>query len=67
MREHGIVDIKIRSLELDELKRIQGFPEDYILCGGKTKAMRYIGNSVCPKQAKANSDALYNGYVQSIQ
>jgi len=61
MRTHGITDVLIRSLELDELKRIQGFPDDYILEGGKTRAMKYIGNSVCPGQARANAESLYEG------
>lgn len=60
MRENGITDIKIRSLEVDELLRIQGFPEDYVLKGGKTRAKKYIGNSVCPPMAKAISRALFD-------
>lgn len=63
MRENGITDIKIRSLELDELKRIQGFPNDYILCGGKTRAMKYIGNSVCPEQSEALGKSIYKGII----
>lgn len=42
----GIVDIKMRMLEVDELLRIQGFPEDYVLKGGKTKQKWFIGNAV---------------------
>lgn len=61
MCEHGITDIKIRSLEVDELLRIQGFPETYILKGGKTRAMKYIGNSVCPPMAQAIAQALFEG------
>lgn len=33
MAFHGIVDIKMRMLKVLELKRIQGFPEEYILKG----------------------------------
>lgn len=62
MRENGITDIKIRSLQLDELKRIQGFPEDYILEGGKTRAMKYIGNSVVPEMAEALANAIVKGF-----
>lgn len=42
----GIVDIKMRMLEIDELLRIQGFPADYILKGTKTKKKWFIGNAV---------------------
>lgn len=42
----GIVDIKMRMLEIDELLRIQGFPSDYILKGTKTKKKWFIGNAV---------------------
>lgn len=62
MRENGITDIKIRSLQLDELKRIQGFPENYILEGGKTRAMKYIGNSVVPEMAEALANAIIKGF-----
>jgi DNA (cytosine-5)-methyltransferase 1 len=67
MRELGITDIKIRSLEVDELQRIQGFPDDYKMTGGKTRAMKYIGNSVCPAQAEANAGALFWGYVNWLE
>lgn len=62
MREHGITDIKIRSLHDYELARIQGFPESYILDEKSiTRSKKFIGNSVCPGQAEANNNALYNG------
>ena len=64
MRRKGISDITIRTLHTEELKRIQGFPEDYVLKGGITRAKKYIGNSVSPPQAEANSNALYGGYVK---
>lgn len=46
MIEHGIVSIKMRMLKVIELKRIMGFPEDYVLLGGITKSKKYIGNAV---------------------
>lgn len=52
MRKHGIQDVKIRMLFLDELMRIQGFPEDYILYGKKEDKLKFIGNSVVPIMAK---------------
>lgn len=67
MRQYGIVDIKIRSLEVDELLRIQGFPDNYVLKGGKTRAMRYIGNSVSPPMAEALGGSIYNGIVKHLK
>lgn len=52
LRKYGILDVKIRALEVVELLRIQGFPEDYILLGGSTRAKKYIGNSVVPQMAE---------------
>lgn len=49
MRTHGITDVKIRMLEIQELKRIQGFGDDYILLGSKDHQKKSIGNSVVPK------------------
>lgn len=33
MALYGIVDIKMRMLRIPELKRIMGFPENYVLIG----------------------------------
>ena len=33
MALYGIVDIKMRMLRIPELKKIMGFPEDYMLIG----------------------------------
>lgn len=67
MRLKGITDIKIRSLQLDELKRIQGFPEDYILEGGKTRAMKYIGNSVVPIMAEVLLKSIINAVTEKLK
>lgn len=48
MAFHGIIDIKMRMLKVVELKRIQGFPEDYILKGTQVDQKKFIGNSVQP-------------------
>lgn len=63
-----LVDITLRMLQPDELKRAQGFPADYILNRGlffnadtgasewkaitKTDQVKLIGNSVCPDMAE---------------
>lgn len=52
MAIYGIVDIKMRMLRIDELLKIQGFPENYILKGTKTEQKKYIGNAVVPIIAK---------------
>lgn len=51
MRKHGIKDVMIRSLFIQELKKIQGFPDSYKLIGTKTNKLKFIGNSVVPKMA----------------
>jgi len=48
MAEHGIVDIKMRMLNIPELKRITGLPEDYKLLGSKSDQKKFIGNAVTP-------------------
>ena len=48
MEEHQIVDITMRSLDVEEMLRIQGFPSDYIMTGTQTDNKRGIGNSVAP-------------------
>jgi DNA (cytosine-5)-methyltransferase 1 len=40
-----------RKLTLDELKRIQGFPDDYRFVTSKVEAVRQIGNSVAPRMS----------------
>lgn len=46
MRRNGIHDIYMRMLKVVELKRIQGFPDDYKLHGTITEKKKHIGNSV---------------------
>lgn len=58
MAAYGIVDIKMRMLKVVELKLIQGFPKDYILRGGSTKAKKHIGNSVVPIIPQRMAEAL---------
>ncbi len=46
MSMYGIIDICMRMLKVDELKRIMGFPSDYILIGTQSEQKKYIGNAV---------------------
>jgi len=66
MEDHGIADITIRMLTVDELKSIQGFPEDYILTGSKTNQLKFIGNSVVPLMAKKLVEANYESLIKEI-
>jgi len=63
LRKYHIVDVKIRTLFLEELIKIQGFPEDYILKGTKTEKLKFIGNSVAPIVANKLSECNYNALV----
>jgi DNA (cytosine-5)-methyltransferase 1 len=44
-------DTCIRRLTINELKRIQTFPDDYVLCGGRKEQIIQIGNAVACKFA----------------
>lgn len=46
MRANHIADIFMRMLKVVELKRIQGFPDGYILKGPLNEQKKFIGNSV---------------------
>ena len=47
------LDIRFRMLKNHELKRAQGFPDDYILTGNITEQTKQIGNAVPVNTAKA--------------
>lgn len=58
MAMYGIVDIKMRMLKIQELKRIMGFPEDYILVGTQSEQKKYIGNAVEVNMSRVLCEAL---------
>jgi DNA (cytosine-5)-methyltransferase 1 len=58
MALYGIVDIKMRMLRIPELKKIMGFPEDYVLVGTQADQKKFIGNAVEVTQARRNTEAL---------
>lgn len=58
MAMYGIVDIKMRMLTVDELKKIQGFPEDYVLIGTQADQKKFIGNAVEVTIARVWTEAL---------
>ena len=57
MAIYGIVDIKMRMLVIDELLRIQGFPDGYQLEGTQTERKKFIGNAVVPDVAMALTES----------
>jgi len=67
MAIHRISDIKMRMLNIDELLRIQGFPDNYILKGSKTKQKKYIGNAVVPIIAKAIIKSKFDSVQREIK
>lgn len=58
MALYGIVDIKMRMLKIPELKKIMGFPEDYVLVGTQADQKKFIGNAVEVTIARAWCEAL---------
>lgn len=45
-KQHHIADILVRPLTVDEMLKIQGFPDWYTLKGTQTEQKKHIGNSV---------------------
>lgn len=58
MAIYGIVDIKMRMLNVSELKRIMGFDTDYKLIGTQTEQKKYIGNAVEVNMSRVLCEAL---------
>jgi len=58
MAMYGIIDIKMRMLNIDELKRIMGFPADYVLYGTQAEQKKFIGNAVEVNMSKVLCEAL---------
>lgn len=46
MALYNVLDINLRMLKVVELKRIQGFPDDYVLIGNQSEQKKFIGNAV---------------------
>ena len=58
MAIYGIIDIKMRMLSVNELKRIMGFGDDYKLIGTQTEQKKYIGNAVEVNMSRVLCEAL---------
>lgn len=59
MALYGISDIFIRMLKIPELKRIMGFPTEYVLVGSQAEQKKYIGNAVEVNMSRCLCEALY--------
>lgn len=49
---------RLRRLTINETRRIQTFPDDYVFCGAKTSVYKQIGNAVPCNMAKAVAAAV---------
>ena len=58
MAMYGIIDIKMRMLNIKELKRIMGFPQDYVLVGTQAEQKKFIGNAVEVNMSRVLCEAL---------
>lgn len=58
MALYGIADIRMRMLNVRELKRIMGFPEDYTLIGTQSEQKKFIGNAVEVNMSRVLCEAL---------
>ncbi|MEL7586626.1 MAG: DNA cytosine methyltransferase [Prolixibacteraceae bacterium] len=58
MAAHGITDILMRMLRIDELLRIMGFGDSYVLKGTQTEKKKFIGNAVECHQAQVLAEAI---------
>lgn len=58
MALYGIIDIYMRMLKVDELKRIMGFPTDYVLVGTQSEQKKFIGNAVEVNMARRLCETL---------
>lgn len=58
MAIYGIGNITMRMLRVPELKRIMGFPEDYVLVGSQAEQKKFIGNAVEVNMARVLCEAL---------
>lgn len=55
---YGILDITMRMLRISEMKRIQGFGDEYVLVGTQEEQKKYLGNAVVTQVATALCEAL---------
>lgn len=54
---------KNRFLRIEELKRLQTFPDNYILIGNMKEKWRQLGNAVPPKMAQIIAEKIKEDYL----
>ena len=64
MALYGIIDIKMRMLRIPELKRIMGFPADYVLVGTQADQKKFIGNAVEVNMARVLCEAICRRLIE---
>jgi len=57
----------MRMLRVDELLKIQGFPDNYILLGNQTQQKKFIGNSVVPIVVTSMANALVSKFSKTFK
>ena len=69
MALYGIVDVKMRMLNVSELLRIQGFPDTYYFSPNATQAnkKKFIGNSVVPIISQRLTEANYQANFALVE
>ncbi|XQA77854.1 DNA cytosine methyltransferase [Xanthomonas sacchari] len=55
-----------RILRISEIKRLQTFPDDFVLCGTLDQQWRQIGNAVPPEVAYAFGIQLFNSVINQL-
>lgn len=65
MALYCIIDIKMRMLRIPELKRIMGFPSDYVLVGTQADQKKFIGNAVEVNMARVLCEALCSQLIRN--
>ena len=66
MAAYGIVDICMRMLNIGELKRIMGFPTDYVLIGTQAEQKKFIGNAVEVNMSRVLCEALARRLMNKV-
>lgn len=67
MALYGIIDIKMRMLRIAELKKIMGFPENYILIGTQSDQKKFIGNAVEVNMARVLCEAICKALIKHLK
>ncbi len=63
--EFKLAPSRLRRISINEAKRIQSFPDDYVFCGNKGSIYTQIGNAVPCKLAEVVANAVVS-YLEEI-